>query len=109
MRRAFRLKSTSSIWLPAKPSWNPPVARQTSRRANRKVEGSQGTGGFHEGFAGSQMEDVDFSLKARLKGFSCRYLGDVAVLHLNQERNARMGPNLALLLARWRDYPHLLL
>ena len=66
------------------------------------------TGGFHKGFADSQMEDVDFSLKARLEGFSCRYVGDVAVLHFNQERNARREPNLDLLLARWRDLPHLL-
>jgi GT2 family glycosyltransferase len=66
------------------------------------------TGGFYEGFAGSQMEDVDFSLRARLKGFSCRYVGEVAVLHLNQERNSRMELNLKLLLARWRDFPHLL-
>ena len=57
------------------------------------------TGGFYEGFAGSQMEDVDFSLRARLKGFSCRYVGEVVVLHLNQERNSRMGRKLELL---WR-------
>jgi GT2 family glycosyltransferase len=58
-------------------------------------------GGFDEAYPGSQMEDVDFCLKARSRGFRCRFTGETEVVHLNQQRNDRFSDNFRLFRERW--------
>lgn len=59
-------------------------------------------------YTGSQMEDIDYVLKARSRGFRCAYVGRAAVLHHNLQRNYRMSENLPYFHARWRGRPELL-
>ena len=67
----------------------------------------QATGGFDESYLGSQHEDVDFALRARARGFSCLYVGEVSAIHHNSLRNGRFRRNMDYLKARWRDRPDL--
>lgn len=64
-------------------------------------------GGFDEGYIGSQMEDVDFCLKARRRGFKCIYAGDVSAIHHNHQRNDNFSENFRQFNDRWKDYPDL--
>ncbi len=59
-------------------------------------------------YTGSQMEDIDYVLKARSRGFRCAYIGRAAVRHHNLQRNYRMSENLPYFHARWRGRPELL-
>lgn len=65
-------------------------------------------GGFDEGYVGSQMEDVDFCLAARRRGFTCVYTGEVEVVHHNHQRNDCFSENFHRFQNRWKSYPHLL-
>jgi len=65
------------------------------------------TGGFDESYVGSQHEDVDFTLRARSRGFSCLYEGRVAALHHNSLRNGGFRRNSDYLKTRWRGRPDL--
>ena len=58
-------------------------------------------GGFDERYTGSQLEDVDFCLKARARGFACAYVGDACALHENLQRNFAFSVNLPYFQARW--------
>ncbi len=60
-------------------------------------------GGFDEHYVGSQMEDVDFCLRARSRGFRCYYVGGVAVRHYNCERNNQFSKNFAYFQTRWKS------
>jgi len=64
-------------------------------------------GGFDEHYTGSQLEDVDFCLRARARGFRCGYIGSAAVIHDNLQRNFSFGPNLPYFQQRWRNAPEL--
>lgn len=59
--------------------------------------------GFDEDFVGSQMEDIDFCLKARQRDFRCVYVGTAAVTHFNHQRNDRFDENFRLLLHKWHN------
>lgn len=74
--------------------------------ARREV--CQSTGGFDEGYPGSQMEDVDFCLQARVRGFRCVYVGESVVTHLNQQRNDRFSENFQRFRQRWERQEELL-
>ena len=63
--------------------------------------------GFDEGYAGSQMEDVDFCLKARQRDFKCVYAGSTSVIHYNNQRNDRFAENFERFMLRWKQHPHL--
>jgi GT2 family glycosyltransferase len=63
--------------------------------------------GFDEGYAGSQMEDVDFCLKARQRDFKCVYAGNVEVIHYNNQRNDRFAENFERFLRRWKQHEYL--
>lgn len=65
------------------------------------------TGGFDERYAGSQHEDLDFSLRARARGFSCLYVGRAAAIHNNLLRNGHLTQNAEYLKTRWSDRPDL--
>lgn len=58
-------------------------------------------------YTGSQMEDVDYAIKARSRGFRCAYVGRAAVCHHNLQRNYRMSENLPYFKARWQARPEL--
>lgn len=62
---------------------------------------------WNEDYTGSQLEDVDFCLQARSRGFECAYVGDAAVRHYNLQRNYRFSLNLPYYRARWKGYPEL--
>ncbi len=64
-------------------------------------------GAFDETYQGSQMEDVDFCLKARTRGFSCFYAGSASVKHGNAERHNHFYPNLRYFQTRWRGLANL--
>ena len=64
-------------------------------------------GGFDETYPGSQMEDVDFCLKARRRGFGCRYVGTARIVHFNQQRNDYFDDNFRLFSRKWRGSPEL--
>ena len=72
-----------------------------------KREVVKAIGGFDEGYVGSQMEDVDFCLKARLRGFKCVYAGTVPVVHYNHQRNDNFAANFHRFHSRWKAYPQL--
>ncbi|HEV7428950.1 MAG TPA: glycosyltransferase [Thermoanaerobaculia bacterium] len=59
--------------------------------------------GFDEDFVGSQMEDIDFCLKARQRDFRCVYAGSTAVTHFNHQRNDRFDENFRHLLHKWHN------
>lgn len=59
-------------------------------------------GAFDEAYPGSQMEDVDFCLQARSRGFRCGYAGEAEVVHLNQQRNDRFSENFRIFRERWQ-------
>jgi GT2 family glycosyltransferase len=59
------------------------------------------TGGFDESYLGSQHEDVDFSLRARARGFKCLYVGAAAATHHNLLRNGQLARNMEYLKMRW--------
>lgn len=63
--------------------------------------------GFDEGYAGSQMEDVDFCLKARQRDFRCVYAGHVSVVHYNNQRNDRFAENFGRFQLRWKQHDYL--
>lgn len=63
----------------------------------------QSIGGFDEAYPGSQMEDVDFCLNARRKGFRCLYVGEAEAVHLNQQRNDCFSENFRRFHQRWRQ------
>ncbi len=86
--------SAPTAWLPS-----------TFLLARRRVCAS--IGGFDEAYLGSQMEDVDFCLKARSRGFFCFYAGSASVRHGNAERNNYFYPNLRYFQARWRGLANL--
>jgi Glycosyl transferase family 2/Glycosyltransferase like family 2 len=65
-------------------------------------------GGFDEGYPGSQLEDVDFCLQARQKGFRCCYAGDAKIIHFNQQRNDRFSENVIRFHRRWQRHADLL-
>ncbi len=67
-----------------------------------KREVCNSLGGFDENYIGSQVEDVDFCLKAGSRGFKCLYNGNVMVKHLNCERNNNFSPNIQYFLKRWQ-------
>ncbi len=67
------------------------------------------TGGFDELYLGSQHEDADFSLRARARGFSCCYNGEMAATHYNELRNARFSRNANYFRTRWQNRPDLFL
>ncbi|HEY0512616.1 MAG TPA: glycosyltransferase [Thermoanaerobaculia bacterium] len=75
--------------------WLPSTFLLVRREVCRSV------GGFDEAYRGSQMEDVDFCLKARRLGFRCRYVGETEVTHLNQQRNDRFSENFRIFFQRW--------
>jgi GT2 family glycosyltransferase len=58
-------------------------------------------GGFDESYPGSQMEDVDFCLKARRRGFKCCYVGSARIVHFNQQRNDYFDENFKLFCRKW--------
>lgn len=62
---------------------------------------------WNEDYTGSQLEDVDFCLQARSRGFECLYEGSVAVRHHNLQRNYRFSANLPYYRARWKNHPAL--
>ncbi|MFT5823025.1 MAG: glycosyltransferase involved in cell wall biosynthesis [Crocinitomix sp.] len=64
-------------------------------------------GGFDEGYIGSQMEDVDFCLKARRRDFKCIYAGNVSAVHHNHQRNDNFSENFRAFNERWKNYPEL--
>lgn len=64
-------------------------------------------GGFDEDYVGSQMEDVDFCLRARQRGFRGYYVGTAAITHFNQQRNDSFDENFARFVAKWRGHPDL--
>lgn len=64
-------------------------------------------GPWDTNYTGSQMEDVDYALKARARGFRCAYVGRAAVCHHNLQRNYRMSENLPYFKARWSGRPEL--
>ncbi len=66
-----------------------------------KREVFRAAGGFDEEYKGSQMEDVDFCLKARSRGFICCYAGDASVKHFNCERNNNFAANYGYFRKRW--------
>lgn len=70
-------------------------------------EVSLATGGFDESYLGTQMEDVDYCLNARSRGFRCLYAGSTAVVHHNRQRNDRFYENTGIFIARWRRRPEL--
>lgn len=63
--------------------------------------------GFDEDYLGSQVEDVDFCLKARLRDFKCVYVGGPAITHFNQQRNYAFSANFERFLAKWQGHPEL--
>ncbi len=66
-------------------------------------------GGFDERYTGSQLEDVDFCLKARSRGFACAYVGSACALHENLQRNFAFSVNAPYFQARWGGvHAHLL-
>ncbi len=79
----------------AEVSWLPSTFLLVRREVCRSI------GGFDEAYQGSQMEDVDFCLKARLHGFRSCYAGEAAVTHLNQQRNDRFSENFRIFFRRW--------
>lgn len=64
--------------------------------------------GFDEGYAGSQMEDVDLCLKARQRDFKCVYAGTVSAIHYNNQRNDQFAENFERFLLKWTSHKHLL-
>ncbi len=64
-------------------------------------------GGFDIGYIGSQMEDVDFCLKARRRDFKCVYAGNVSAVHHNHQRNDNFSENFRAFNERWKDYQEL--
>ena len=58
-------------------------------------------GGFDENYPGSQIEDVDFCLKARSRGFTCYYYGEMSVRHYNCFRNSFFVKNFKYFLDKW--------
>ncbi len=81
--------------------WLPSTLLLVRRHVVRAV------GGFDEVYVGSQMEDVDFCLKARRRGFRCLYAGQVAVVHHNRQRNHSFADNFDLFYRKWKHHPEL--
>lgn len=69
-----------------------------------KREVMMAVNGFDEGYAGSQMEDVDFCLKARQRDFKCVYAGTIPVIHYNNQRNDRFAENFERFMRRWKQH-----
>lgn len=82
-------------------SWLPSTCLLTRRSVGLSA------GPWDTRYTGSQMEDVDYVLKARSRGFRCAYVGTAAVVHHNLQRNYRMAENLPLFKARWKRRPDL--
>ncbi|HEV7684318.1 MAG TPA: glycosyltransferase [Pyrinomonadaceae bacterium] len=72
-----------------------------------KREVVNAVGWFDESFLGSQLEDVDLCLKARLRDFKCVYTGSVSVVHYNNQRNDSFSENLHFFNEKWKNYPWL--
>jgi GT2 family glycosyltransferase len=64
-------------------------------------------GGFDTDYIGSQMEDIDFCLKARMRNFCSVYDGTVSAIHYNYQRNDCFTENLPRFKARWGNRPDL--
>lgn len=72
-----------------------------------KREVVNAVGGFDESYIGSQLEDVDFCLKARRRDFKCVYTGSLSVVHYNHQRNDSFSENLHFFNEKWKNYPWL--
>ncbi|MBI4375732.1 MAG: glycosyltransferase family 2 protein [Elusimicrobia bacterium] len=65
----------------------------------------EATGGFDESFFPCQYEDLDFCLRARLKGFAVVYEGRLGLAHAHLLRDGgRRDENLRRLRGKWGDY-----
>lgn len=101
MPRALGEENRGAFNYTAEVPWLPSTMLLVRREVVRAV------GGFDEAFIGSQMEDVDFCLRARQRGFRCIYAGAAAITHHNHQRNDCFNENYALFRARWSQYPAL--
>ena len=69
-----------------------------------KLDVCKAINGFDENYPGSQIEDVDYCLKARLRKFVCYYYGDIAVQHYNFFRNNFFAKNYKYFLNKWSKH-----
>jgi len=83
--------------------WLPSTLLLTRRSVGLSI------GPWNERYTGSQLEDVDYTLLARLRGFQCAYIGDATVRHYNLQRNYNLSRNLPYFRARWARHKHLFL
>lgn len=63
--------------------------------------------GFDEDYECSQIESVDFCLKARLRNFKCLYAGVVTVVCNNHRHPENFPASLKRYHEKWSDYAHL--
>ncbi len=63
--------------------------------------------GFDDDYPASQMEDVDFCLKARRRDFKCLYSGLASAVHYNYQRNYNFALNFQYFSAKWQGHPEL--